>query len=332
MNNSPPKVVVIGGGTGTFVSLFGLKQYPVALSAIITMTDSGGSSGKLRDQYGVLPPGDIRQALVALSDSDRIWRELFLYRFEKGDFQGHNFGNVFLTVLEKLTNNFEKSIELAEEILKTKGQVIPVTLENGNINARLKDGTLIKTEALIDQKVKREAIVELSLDREIKANPKALTAISEADIIIVGPGDLYTSVLPVFTLKEVVHAYQSSSAKKVLVLNLMNKLGQTDNFQASDFLEAYTKYLGEDPFNYLIANNAPLPPKIVKRYNDYGESEVKNNLLDSSSLAILSADIISKLTYETASADALERSLIRHDPEKLASFIWEKIIRDFCVE
>jgi len=331
MTNTP-RVVVIGGGTGTFVSLFGLKQYPVNLSAIITMTDSGGSSGKLRDQYGVLPPGDIRQALVALSDSDRIWRELFLYRFEKGDFQGHNFGNVFLTVLEKLTNNFEKSIELAEEILKTKGQVIPVTLENGNINAKLKDGTVIKTEALIDQKVKRAAIAELSLDREIKANPKAITALQEADIIIVGPGDLYTSVLPVFTLSDIVHAYQNSKAKKVFVLNLMNKLGQTDNFRASDFLQAYSQYLGKNPFQVLIANNAPLPPQIVKRYNEFGESEVVNDLENQPEISVYSGDIISQLAHETSASDALERSLIRHDPEKLASFIWEKIIRDYCVE
>jgi uncharacterized cofD-like protein len=332
MSNSPKKVVVIGGGTGTFVSLFGLKQYPVDLSAIITMTDSGGSSGKLRDQYGVLPPGDIRQALIALSDSDRIWRELFLYRFENGDFKGHNFGNVFLTVLEKLTNNFEKSIELAEEILKTKGQVIPVTLENGHINARLKDGTLIKTEALIDQKVRREAIVELTLDHEIKANPKAILAITSADLIIVGPGDLYTSVLPVFTLKEVVHAYQNSKAKKVLVLNLMNKLGQTDDFKASDFLKTYTKYLGTNPFDYLIANNSPLPPDIVQRYNEYGESEVINDLTGLANPIILSADIVSQFSYKTSAADVLERSLIRHDPEKLASFIWEEIIREFCVK
>lgn len=325
-------MVVIGGGTGTFVSLFGLKQYPVDLSAIITMTDSGGSSGKLRDQYGVLPPGDIRQALIALSDSDRIWRELFLYRFENGDFKGHNFGNVFLTVLEKLTNNFEKSIELAEEILKTKGQVIPVTLENGHINARLKDGTLIKTEALIDQKVRREAIVELTLDHEIKANPKAILAITSADLIIVGPGDLYTSVLPVFTLKEVVHAYQNSKAKKVLVLNLMNKLGQTDDFKASDFLKTYTKYLGTNPFDYLIANNSPLPPDIVQRYNEYGESEVINDLTGLANPIILSADIVSQFSYKTSAADVLERSLIRHDPEKLASFIWEEIIREFCVK
>jgi len=326
MDNSPQEVVVIGGGTGTFVSLFGLKKYPVALSAIITMTDSGGSSGKLRDQYGVLPPGDIRQALVALSESEHIWRELFLYRFEKGDFQGHNFGNVFLTVLEKLTNNFEKSIELAQEVLKTKGQVIPVTLENGHINARLKDGTVIKTEALIDQKVKREKIVELSLDHTIKANPKAIAAIRNAKVIIVGPGDLYTSVLPVFTLNEIVQAYKDSKAKKVLVLNLMNKLGQTDNFQASNFLEVYSQYLGANPFNYILANNLPLTLEVVKRYNEYGESEVKNDLVSSPHCQILHGDLASEIVYQNLAADTLKRSLIRHDPEKLASFIWKKII------
>ena len=325
--NKPKKIAVIGGGTGTFVTLNGLKQYPVDLSAIITMTDSGGSSGKLRDQYGVLPPGDIRQALVALSDSDKIWRELFLYRFENGDFSGHNFGNLFLTVLEKITNSFEKSIELAEEILKTKGQIIPVTLEKTHIDALLTDGTTIKTEALIDKKVKRAPIAKLYLEQEVKTNPKALASLKEAEVIIIGPGDLYTSILPIFVFKDIVRALRNSKAKKVLVLNLMNKLGQTDNFRSSQFIKIYSEYLGANPFDYLIINKQSLPKPIIDFYKKSGETEVTNDLQSNANIKVLEGNLISKIYFEKSSSDILDRSVLRHDSAKLAQFLWQKIIQ-----
>jgi len=319
-------VVVIGGGTGSFVVLFGLKQYPFNLNAIITMMDSGGSTGKLRDQYGVLPPGDVRQALVALSESEKIWRELFLYRFTNGDLVGHNFGNLFLTVLEKITGSFEKAITLAEEILKTKGEVIPITLKRTHLNALLSDGQIIKTEALIDAQEKRAPIKKLSLDKPVQVNQKALVAIKQADIIIVGPGDLYTSILPNFMFKEFVQEYQKSKAKKIFVLNLMNKLGHTDNYRASDYLDQYYLYLGNKAFDYIVVNKTPLPEKILSRYKKYGENQVINNLKSSKNLKILSGNLLNKELYVKAQGDRLTRSLIRHEPNKLARFIWEKII------
>lgn len=320
------EIVVIGGGTGTYVTLFGLKQYPVKLSAIITMTDSGGSTGRLRDQYGVLPPGDIRQALVALSDSEQIWRELFLYRFTNGDFNGHNFGNLFLSVLEKLTGNFEKSINLAQTILKTKGRVIPVTLEKTHINAQLIDGSILKTEALIDQKTKRLPIKKLFLSKQTRVNPKALEVLRKADLIIVSPGDLYTSILPVFMFKEIVQNYKNSKAKKVMVLNLMNKLGQTDNFQASDFLRIYSQNLGQNCFDYVVANNKAISSEILAHYAKFGESQVINNLKPQTNLKVLKTDLISQKTFHQQPGDKLSRSLLRHDSQKLAKFIYKKII------
>lgn len=321
-------IVVIGGGTGTYVVLSGLKDYPVHLSAIITMMDSGGSTGRLRDQYGVLPPGDIRQALVALSHSDLIWRQLFLYRFSNGDLEGHNFGNLLLTALEKITGDFAKGLKLAEKILQTKGEVIPVTLKKTNIVAKLKDGTLIKNEALIDKEEQRPQITNLFLDKIVKANPQAVRAIKKADFIIVGPGDVYTSVLSNFVFKEIVQAYQLSTAKKIFILNLMNKIGQTDGFKASDFIKTYSKYLGGKPFDYILINNKPIPEKLKKHYSEFGEYEVVNDLQNPLDYKVFTADLLNENIYEKNKADKLKRSLIRHDANKIAEFIWRSIINN----
>lgn len=320
------KVTIIGGGTGTYVTLSGLKHYPLKLTAIITMTDSGGSTGKLRDQYGVLPPGDVRQALVALADSAQIWRELFLYRFHNGDFQGHNFGNLFLTVLEKLTGSFQESIELAQTLLKTKGEIIPVTLEKTHLNAMLIDGTIIKTEAIIDKKVKRPPIDKLFLNSPVKVNQKALINLKSTQVIILAPGDLYTSILPVFMFKEFVQAFKQSQAKKVLILNLMNKLGQTDNFRASDFLKVYEKTLGENCFDYILVNNKPINKRILTHYQNSHESVVVNDLKSTTSLKILETDLISQKSYLKNQGDELARSILRHDSDKLARFIYEQVV------
>lgn len=322
-----PRVVVVGGGTGTFIVLVGLKKYDLGLSAIITMMDSGGSTGRLRDQYGALPPGDIRQALVALSESDKIWRELFLYRFNNGDFTGHNFGNIFLTVLEKITESFEKALLLAEQILQTKGNIIPITLENTHIIAELTDNTLIKTEALIDKQEKRAPIKKLFLEKKVKVNSKALNAIHEADYIIISPGDLYTSIIPNFMFKEIVQAYHKSKAKKIFVLNLMNKLGQTDNFKASDYIKHYSRILGDNPFDYILINKTKIPETMKKLYEKYGESDVINDLIEQNyKFKLIEADILNKQIYQKNKGDKLTRSLVRHDPEKLAKLIWENII------
>jgi len=322
----PKKIVVIGGGTGTYITLLGLKYYPVKLSAIITMTDSGGSTGRLRDQYGVLPPGDIRQALVALSDSEQIWRELFLYRFFNGDFKGHNFGNLFLSVLEKITGNFEQSIKMAQTVLKTKGEVIPVTLQKAHLNAELANGTIIKTEALIDEKVKRPPIKRLFLNRQVQVNFKALEVLKTAEVILLSPGDLYTSILPVFMFKKLVQTYQKSPAKKVLILNLMNKLGQTDNFRASDFVKAYEKVLGRNCFDYVVANKQPLNPKVLAHYSKWGETQVENDLKSNNHLTILQGNLVSSETFKNKRGDTLTRSLLRHSSHKLAEFIYRQII------
>ncbi|MFA6005183.1 MAG: gluconeogenesis factor YvcK family protein [Patescibacteria group bacterium] len=323
MTNTPQnkKVVVIGGGTGTFAILSGLKHYPLDISAVINMTDSGGSTGRLRDQYGVLPPGDVRQALVALSDSDKIWRKLFLYRFETGDLQGHNFGNILLAALEKVTRNFERSIEAAESILNTRGSVIPVTLNKTHLVATLADGTVIKTEAFIDVKEQRPRIVNLALIRQTKGNPKAVSAIEKADLIIIAPGDLYTSILPNFMFKDIVQAFKKSTASKVLVANLMNKIGQTDDFALSDYIKVYEKYLGPKPFTHALVNDREIPRTIISLYAESKESSVKCDIRSSEQMTIYKNDFISDHIYGIGKGDILDRSLLRHDGHKVGKLL-----------
>ncbi len=325
--NKTIKTVVIGGGTGTFVVLSGLKKYPLALTAIVTMMDSGGSTGRLRDQYGVLPPGDVRQALVALSGSDKIWRELFLYRFENGDFEGHNFGNIFLSALEKTTGNFEEAIELAEKILQTKGKVVPVTLKKTNIVARLEDNTLLKTEALIDKQEKRSRITDLYLEKNVPVNRQATKAIQQADIIVIGPGDLYTSILPNFMFNSIVQAYKKSRAKKVFILNLMNKLGQTDDFRASQYINIYKSFLGDRPFDHILVNTTKIPERVMEKYQQSGENEVVDDLDgQANGFSVHRGDFLGQSLFAKPAGDKLQRSLIRHDDAKLADYIWHKIV------
>jgi len=197
------KVTVIGGGTGSFVVLSGLKKHPLDLGVIVSMADSGGSTGKLRDQLGVLPPGDLRQCLVALSDAPLLWRKLFIYRFERGELKGHNFGNLFLAALEKVSADYNEAIETTSYVLKTKGEVIPVTLTKTNLVAQYENGKVVKGEGLIDEnQAERSKIKNIYLEPKAEANPKAIKRILESDYIIIGPGDLYTSIIAVFWLIE----------------------------------------------------------------------------------------------------------------------------------
>ena len=201
------KVTVIGGGTGTFVVLSGLKEYPFDLGVIVSMMDSGGSTGRLRDQLGVLPPGDLRQCLVALSEAPLLWRKLFLYRFESGDLANHNFGNIFLSALEKVTKSYDKVIETVSYVLKTKGKVIPVTFDKTHLCVTYESGKTIKGEGNIDEDNKEKSRIKKAyLDPLVQANPEALKRIKQSNFIIIGPGDLYTSIFPVLLTKGIKEA------------------------------------------------------------------------------------------------------------------------------
>lgn len=316
------RVVVIGGGTGTFVALSGLKKFPVHLSAIITMMDSGGSTGRLRDQLGVLPPGDLRQALVALSRSDKLWRDLFLYRFENGDLQGHNFGNIFLSALVKVTGSLEKAVTVATTILDSSGDIIPVTFDKSELCVELSDGRIIEGETHIDEPIEQEVrapIKRAFLKPEIAANPKAIQAIKEADLVIIGPGDLYTSIIPNLLVRGIAKAIDESKGKVVFVMNLMTKYGQTTDFTANDHLADLAKYINHS-IDTVIFNNSRPDQEALTWYEASHEAVVEDDLKDEV-ISVVRADLIDAIHIEMNEVDKLKRSLIRHDPDKLAQVL-----------
>lgn len=265
-------IVVIGGGTGTFTILSALKDSPVHLAAIISMADDGGSTGILRDQYGVLPPGDVRRALIALSESSQTMRDLFAYRFRSGGLEGHTFGNIFISALEKVTGSFASAVEEAAHILNIKGEVIPVTLDDIRLRARLNDGEMICGETNIDipQTRTRSPIKEVWLEPKAHLNLRARMTLRKADVVVIGPGDLYTSLIPNLLVTGMKEALKRSKAKKVYFCNLMTKQGETDRFSGDDFVREMEKYLGKGVLDYTIFNNKRPSAGIIKRYRSQG--------------------------------------------------------------
>ncbi len=318
-----PNIVVIGGGTGTFSVLSGLKDYDVNLSAVVTMLDSGGSTGRLRDQLGVLPPGDLRQALVALSDSPEIWRKLFTYRFENGDLEGHNFGNIFISALEKITGSPQQALEEISSILNIKGNVIPVTFSKCTLCAKYKDGSLIEGEEKIDTSyTKRPRIDYMYVAPEAILNPQAKEVIQNADFIILGPGDLYTSIIPNLLIDDFASVVSDAKAKKIYIVNLMTKLGQTDDFAASDHIYEIEKYLGSGFLDYVILNTKSPNAEVLSWYQKSDNVvKVEDDLDDKhvTDAKIIRVDVLGESVFSQGMADRIKRSLIRHDPKKLAN-------------
>ncbi len=324
------KITVLGGGTGTFVVLSGLKKYPIDLAVIVSMMDSGGSTGRLQDQLGVLPPGDLRQSLVALSEAARLWRKLFLYRFESGDLEGHNFGNIFLSALEKVTPNYDKVIETASYVLKVKGQVIPVTFKKSQICVRYQNGKIIKGEGNIDENYEEKTrVIEAFLEPQVEVNKKAINRLLQSDYIVVGPGDLYASIVPILLVDGVKKAIDKSNAKIIYNMNLMTKSGQTTNYKASDHVSDIKKYMGGN-LEVVVVNNGKIPKRMLKWYQEEGEHEVKNNLdkADFKS-GVVTADIVDRRKFEKPKQDkfvtARVRSVLRHNPDRLAKVLMEII-------
>lgn len=320
------KVTVIGGGTGTFVVLSGLKKYPIDLAAIVTMMDSGGSTGRLRDQLGVLPPGDLRQCLVALSEASDLWRRLFLYRFESGDLKGHNFGNIFISALEKVTTDYNEVLETASYVLQTKGKVIPVTFQKTHLCVEYESGSVVKGEGNIDENKDEQSRIKTAyLDPEGAPCEEAINRLLESDVIIVGPGDLYTSIIPVLLVRGISETIKQSKAKIIYVMNLMTKSGQTTNYTASDHVRDLTQYLGRVP-DVVVTNNGEVQSEIQEWYEKYGEHLVKNDLAGSNFQGtIIEEDIVDRHKFSTGKADALNRSVLRHDSEKLTVTLFDLI-------
>lgn len=316
-------ITVLGGGTGTFVVLSGLKKYPIDLGVIVSMMDSGGSTGRLRDQLGVLPPGDLRQCLVALSDAPDLWRKLFLYRFETGDLQGHNFGNIFLSALEKVSGTYNEVLDAAEQILRLKGAVIPVTYEKTHVSAMYENGTQIDGEDTIDENThEKSKIKNIFLQPAVSANPKAVARIVQSDYLIIGPGDLYTSIVPIFLVEGIKEAIKESRAKIIYIMNLMTKSGQTTNHTAKDHILDLVRYLGKE-IDIVIVNNSNIPQGILEWYQEHDERPVLNDISENENptLKIIQENLISENRFTKNKADIINRTILRHDGEKLGEVL-----------
>ncbi|MCB1117829.1 MAG: YvcK family protein [Chlamydiia bacterium] len=308
------KIVVIGGGTGNFSVLRGLKKYDVDLSAIVSMADDGGSTGILRDELGVLPPGDVRQCLTALSDSSRLMRSLMNYRFENGGLGGHSFGNLLLSALEKVTGSFEKAVEEVGKILYIKGKVIPVTTHQVRLKMILNDRTVLEgeKEVYLSQKID-QGYRSIYLEPYPKANPRALDEIHNADLVVLGPGGLHTSLIPNLLVEGVREALLETHAKKVFVVNLMNRKGQTTGYRVSDYLKEIKQFVGSDIFDYILVNDQDPPEDLIESYANEGDL-VRNDITD---VRVKLANLLGELE-SAPKKDMMKRSLIRHDSHKLA--------------
>lgn len=309
------KIVVIGGGTGVFTVLTGLRDWPHELAAVVSMADDGGSTGVLRETFGILPPGDIRRALVALAATDnKILSELFNYRFEQGlGLEGHSFGNLLLTALERLTGDFSSAVKEASRILGVKGEVIPVTLQKTKLFAELENGRIIEGETNIDipKHDGRIRIRRAFLKPKPMANPEAVFAIKSASVVVIGPGDLYTSIIPNLLVTGVREALKTSRAKKIYACNLMTKFGETYGFRSSDFLRTIEAYLGKNVLNYFVAN--------IERPH---RERLKPYIREKAELVHVDEENISPRSPILVKARLLRAGpLIRHDPQKLAKLI-----------
>lgn len=306
-----PKIVLIGGGTGLGTILRGLKEITPHLTAIVTVADDGGSSGRLRREFGILPPGDIRNCLVAMADIEPLMEKLFQYRFTgSSNLAGHNFGNLFLTAMTEITGDFEVAIKESSKVLAVRGQVLPATTEHVILKAELTDGRVVTGESEIPKA--KTPIKSVFLEPAVcKPVTEAITALKEADIIILGPGSLYTSVIPNLLVADIAEEARKSKAVKVYVCNAMTQAGETDNYSASQHLKAIIDHAGPGLVDIALVNTEIISTDILKRYAEEGAKPVRVDLDAITSLGItpLAAEIIAKSNY------------IRHDAAKLARII-----------
>ncbi len=321
------KIAVIGGGTGSFTLLSALKDHTSQIAALVNMADDGGSTGILRDELGALPPGDIRQCLVALSDSPSI-RDLFNYRFEEGSLKGHAFGNLFLTALEKMTGDFGKGIETASQVLNVRGVVEPITLTNVTLVTREENGDVVRGEFKIADMDFKGTRPELWLEPAAEPSARALRAIETADIVVIAPGNLYSSLAPALIVPGVGDALRRSKAFKVYVCNLVTKPGQTDGYEVSDFADEIERLAGA-PFLDAVLYNAERPSDaLLKKYAHAGEKSVgyDGQRLKDAHYTAAGAKLLSGSIWKntnTSDPIASSRTLIRHDSTAVSNAIIE---------
>ncbi len=313
-----PKIVAIGGGTGLSTLLRGIKKYTNNITGLVTVADDGGSSGILRDEMGILPPGDIRNCLAALADTEPLMEDLFQYRFAEGEgLEGHSFGNLFIAAMTNISGDFEHAVKKSSEVLAIRGRVLPVTLEDMSLSARLKSGRTVEGETQISNI--EGGIEEVFIDPEdSNPLPEALEVIAEADAIILGPGSLYTSVLPNLLVKDLAEAIKEADALKMYACNVMTQPGETDGYQASDHVKAIYEHVGEQIMDYILVNNEEVSAELVEKYAEEGAAPVE---VDFTALKKLGLEIIEEPMIN-------QSDLVRHDADKLAKVIMNLIFAE----
>jgi uncharacterized cofD-like protein len=322
------RVVALGGGTGLSTVLRGLKQHiaergkrrpeqPIAdLTAIVTVTDDGGSSGRLRREYRILPPGDIRNCLVALSRDELLLGHLFQYRFPAGrGLGGHSFGNLFLTALTNVTGDFPRAVQLSAQVLAIRGRIFPSTAQNVTLEAELEDGKIVSGETNISRSRKRIARVRL-VPRRVRPLPDALAAIRQADLILIGPGSLYTSILPNLLVEQVVEVIANSTATRVYIANVMTQPGETQHYSVADHVRAIYAHTRRNLFDFVVINRAQVSPRLLRRYAAQGAEPVDPSFseLDRMRLKYVTGDILQ------------QEGVARHDQARLTRLLLEKFV------
>ncbi len=310
-----PKIVVLGGGTGIPVLLRGLKNYTSNITAIITVTDDGGSSGRLRTEMGILPPGDIRNCLVALATAEPLMEKLFQYRFEGNDeLTGHAFGNLFITALAETTGDFLEALRESSRILSVKGRVLPSTLENTVLGAQMTNREVVWGETKIVASPGQIKRVFLK-PKTARALPEAIEAIQNADGIVVGPGSLYTSVLPNLLIEEIGEALGKTKAPKIYACNIMTQPGETDGMTAADHIEVLYNHMGKALFTHTLLNMNGIKQNVLERYYAENAAVVLNDFA-----------ALKHLGLKFVVRDMLHQGdQVRHDSEKLARAVMEII-------
>lgn len=315
-----PKIVVIGGGTGLSTMLRGLKYYTSNITAIVTVGDDGGGSGDLRDDLGMLPPGDIRNCILALADTEPLMEELLQYRFPDGRLKNQSFGNLFLAAMNGVSENFEDAIQKMSSVLAVTGKVLPVTLDDMKLVAKLENGSIVEGESQIPNEVinQKSKIKKLMINpKDARALEESLKALREADAIVMGPGSLYTSIVPNLLVKDIVENIKKSDAIKIYICNIMTQPGETDNFSVSDHVKILQKYGGRNIVDYVIANRGDIPKVVKEKYLEDSSQLVE---LDRKELKALGVEAIEATLAKT------EKAYVKHDTEYLAEVLVDTIM------
>lgn len=315
-----PKVVVIGGGTGLSILLRGLKEFTSNITAIVTVADDGGGSGILREDLGMLPPGDIRSCILALANTEPTMEKVFQYRFSEGQLKGQNFGNLFIAAMNEIYGSFEMAIKETSNVLAVTGKVYPMTLEKVKLFAELENGRIVEGESRIPSEVKKIG----SKIRRVYMDPKisypledAVEAIKDADIIALGPGSLYTSVIPNLLVNDIVNTINKAKAPKVYICNVMTQPGETDGYGLMDHVEAILNHSNENFLDYVVANVEEIPEETLKKYTTDGSIPVMVGPEDEKKLRSKGIKLVSRNLIE------IKKDYIRHDNLELSKLLIE---------